>query len=319
MKKLISLSILMLLIMTACSNNNSKITIGILQPIEHSSLAEAREGFIDGLAEAGYDDSEVSFNYQNALGSDTDLKTYASDLVRTSDMVLGIGTGAAQALQTAAGNINSDLPIMFTAVTDPVGAGLVESMERVGGNICGTTDMNPIEQQIDLIKTVIKDVETVGIIYNASEQNSEVQANLAKVAIEDRGLQCEIMTVSQASDIALTVRDLCSRVQAIYIPTDNLLAANMSLVGQVVNEEKVLVVTGAGSMVTDGGHITLALDYYELGKLTGQMAEKILSKEENISDMSVGSLKVDDCVLTINYDNLAIIGIELPDSLKNKE
>lgn len=316
MKKFISLCLALLITisLSACGGNDDVIKVGILQPIEHDALSAAREGFVKGLSDNGYDDSKVEITYLNALNSDTDLKSMASELIRTSDIVLGIGTGAAQTLQSEASSVNSDIPIMFTAVTDPVEAGLVESASKSGGNLAGTTDMNPVEQQIQLVKEILPDAKDLGIIYTASEQNSEIQANLAKVEAEAEGLNVTIKTITSASEIQLTLRDLCSEVDAIFIPTDNTLAAAMPTVSAVCNEEKVLTVVGEPNLVNNGGCITLGIDYAALGELTGKMAAEVLDGS-NISDMALGSLSLDECTLAVNEESFNAIGVSIPSNL----
>lgn len=316
-RKLLMVALMATAITTLAGCGNNKIKIGILQPVEHSALSKAREGFIAGLAENGYGEDKVEINYQNALGENASLVSMSSSLVRKSDLVLGIATGAAQQLVASGAEINFTKPILFTAVTDPVDAELVTSLSNPGSNVTGTSDMNPVEAQIALIKEVLPSAKKVGILYTASEQNSEVQAQMAKTAAEAAGLTVVIKTISQASEIAAATTNLAKQVDSIYIPTDNLLASNMTLVGPAANNEKTLLVCGESSMVTNGGHITLSIDYFELGKITGKMAAEILNGKAT-STMNVPVYPLESCTIDINEDGLKAINVSLPQSIKDR-
>ena len=207
MKKMKLLPLLPLLLtpfaITGCS---SKTVIGILQPVEHNALGAAREGFIQGLKDGGL--SNFKINYRNAGGNDADLNTLAKDLVDTSALTLGIGTGASKALQGAQVNAGLDKPLMFTAVTDPVGAGLVASADNPSGYVCGTTDANPVEAQIALVKEFNPSASKVGIMYTQTEENSAVQSEQAKAAITAAGMSHDVRTCSNSSDIKFSVHIL---------------------------------------------------------------------------------------------------------------
>ena len=190
---LLATACLSLVSLTSCGG---KTKIGILQPVEHSALSAARLGFIEGLKEKGFEDGKnITIYYQNANDEPANQTQYAKSLTAKCDITLGIGTGSSQALQAAHVNSGSTKPILFTAVTDPVDAKLVASNDAPGGFITGTSDMNPVEAQIDLIKTCLPDVDKIGIIYTQSETNSKVQANLAKAEAEKYGISVVIETL----------------------------------------------------------------------------------------------------------------------------
>ena len=315
MKKMKLLTLLPLLLtpftLTGCSGQK---VIGILQPVNHDALGAAREGFEKGLKEGGLTNFKV--DYRNAEGKDADLQSLAKDLIDTSDLTLGIGTGAAKALQGAQVNAGLDKPLMFTAVTDPVGAGLVASADNPSGYICGTTDANPVEAQIALVKEFNPDAAKVGIMYTQTEENSAVQSDQAEAAIKAAGMASIVRTCTNSSDILATAEALVSSgVDAIYIPTDNNIAANMNAVKTAVQSQNVLVVCGEENILKQGGHVTLSIDYYQLGLSTGKMAAQILKGEKKATDFPVVAVPASDCEYVYSTKNMADAGLTMPQAL----
>lgn len=296
------------------------VKVGVLQLMSHDALGLATEGFKEGLIKAGYvENSTIEFVIKNPEGDETAMNTMANELVRTCDIVLGNATPAAVALQIAASNNGKkDLPILFTSVTDAVEAGLVASNEKPGGNITGTSDASAVEDQVKLVKEVLPEAKKLGIIYNVSEVNSRVQAEAAKKQAEDLGMEVEVKTVSEAGEITSTVSQLgIDGCEALFIPTDNLIANNMAAVAQGALQHKILVVAGEGSMVMNGGHITIAVDYKKLGEQTAELAVKIL-KGEKPADLAVVTQSLDELSFVANLENLEAIDVELPQSIKDK-
>ena len=285
------------------------VKIGILQQLEHGALDAARQGFIDALADNGYVEGEnLEIDYQNAQGDQSNLSTMSERFVNNhSDMVLAIATGAAQSIASK----TKDIPILFTAVTDPVDAGLVNSNENPGGNVTGTYDLNPIDAQIDLIKEVYPDTKTIGIVYCSGEDNSILQANQAKAYIESIGLEWVEGTVTNSNDVQQVTQSIVTKCDAIYIPTDNAYASAMAVVSGVVTESKTPVVAGAIEMVADGGLMTLGLNYYNLGYQTGEMAVRVLKDGADVSTMPVESLVKYDYY--INGEMAQALGLEVPE------
>ena len=285
------------------------VKIGILQQLEHGALDAARQGFIDALADNGYVEGEnLEIDYQNAQGDQSNLSTMSERFVNNhSDMVLAIATGAAQSIASK----TKDIPILFTAVTDPVDAGLVNSNENPGGNVTGTNDMNPIDAQIDLIKEVYPDTKTIGIVYCSGEDSSILQANQAKAYIESIGLEWVEGTVTNSNDVQQVTQSIVTKCDAIYIPTDNAYASAMAVVSGVVTESKTPVVAGAIEMVADGGLMTLGLNYYNLGYQTGEMAVRVLKDGADVSTMPVESLVKYDYY--INGEMAQALGLEVPE------
>ena len=319
MKKLsIVLPLLATSLLAGCkfgiSGNN--YTVGILQPVEHSALGAARQGFEDGLKAAGVTNFKI--NYRNAGGNDADLTTLAKNLVDDCDMTLGIGTGAAKALMGAEINAGYEKPLLFTAVTDPVGAGLVKSADNPSGFVCGTTDANPVEAQIALVKEFNASASKVGVMYTQTEENSKVQADQAEAAIKAAGMTADIKTCNNSSDIKATAEALVADgVNAIYLPTDNNIAANMNAVKQAAMANNVLVVCGEENMLKEGGHVTLSIDYYNLGLNTGKMAASIINKEKQPTDFKVEAVPASNCAYVYSSKNISDAGLSMPEAMKN--
>ena len=322
LKQILSVFLLVILalVFVGCKKIEN-VKIGILQPVEHDALGLAKKGFIDALAEKGYKEGEnLTIDYQNANGQENDLVTLAKSLTNKCDMTLGIGTGATVALQSAQVNSGSTKPIIFTAVTDAVTAGLVTSNAAPGGYITGSSDANPVEAQIDLIKECIPDADKVGILYTQSETNSEVQANQAQAQAEKVGLTVVRMTCTDTTDLAQVAERLCATegLDALYIPTDNLIAANMTTVKAAVEKYHILCVTGEEGIMAAGGHVTLSIDYYELGKKAGYMAANILKGEAKPESTPVQTMSISECKYVMCSENLTAAGITIPESVKEK-
>ena len=326
MKKL-SLTMLTLAVATlglaSCTGTQAKevdpIKVGILQPVEHPALEAAREGFKQGLEESGYK-GKVEFVYRNAGGKAADQTAFAKDLVSTCDMYLGIGTDASKDLKSAAEEKGLLKPLLFTAVTDPVDAGLVSSLANGTGFVTGTSDMQPIEAQIDLIQECIPTVDKVGILYTQSETNSVAQANQASTALTAKGITPVVQTCTGPSDVSAAAAALAGTagLDAIYIPTDNNIAANTDAVKTAVSSSGILVVTGEENMMKGCGHATLSIDYTALGKVTGEMAAQILKDNLVPGKLPVKVMTSSECNYVMSAANCADAHVTLPDSVLAK-
>lgn len=309
--------------MSACSSaptvtlpdKKEGFVIGILQPVEHPALGAAREGFEEGLKEklgAG----KFEIKYLNAGGNDADLQLDAQTLVDDCDMTFGIGTGAAQALKNSSLAKGVTKPVMFSAVTDPVDAKLVENKDAPEGFVTGSSDMNPVDDQIALIKEIIPTVSKIGILYTQSEINSKVQSDMAEAKAKALGLNVVVKTCQNTADITSTATALVQEeVQAIFIPTDNNIAANMNAVKSAADQAHVLVMCGEEGMIKSGGHVTLSINYKDLGKQTGTMAGDILLKNKTIKESPVRYMTSNECTYVLSSANLADAGITVPDSV----
>lgn len=293
------------------SKDTGKIRIGVIQLVEHAALDASYNGFVDALAAAGYVDGQnISIDYQNAQGEQANCNTIAQKFVNDRvDLILAIATPAAQAVA----NLTKDIPILITAVTDPETAQLVKSNERPGTNVTGTSDLTPCAAQIQLLKRILPDAKTVGMLFCSSEQNSYFQIALAKAECDRLGLKYADYTVSNPNEIQQVVQSMAGKVDAIYAPTDNMIAAGMVTVAQVATAAKLPVICGEEGMVDAGGLATYGIDYYALGKQTGVMAVNVLGGGKP-ADMPIQYLAGGE--LKVNETTRAALGITLPTDLK---
>ena len=295
---------------TACSSDSGMIKIGVSKMMTHDAMDAAEEGFVQALADKGYDESKVEFDFQNGQGETSNLNTIATQFVGNDvDLIFAIATPAAQAAMAQ----TSEIPIIGTAITDFAEAGLVNSNDNPDTNVSGTTDMNPIEEQIDLLLTLAPETKTVGFLYNSSEDNSVLQVGIAKAYVESLGLAWTEKTVSSTNEVQQATTAIVTECEAIYIPTDNIFASAMTTVGEVCNEAKIPVVAGADTMVMDGGLATLGLDYYNLGYQAGLMAVEVLEGAD-ISTMAIQGASEFNYV--INGATVDALGIEIPEELQ---
>lgn len=282
--------------------------IGAIQLMTHVALDQAYEGFVKYFEDQGYVNGEnITITYQNGQGETTNLSTIADQYIGDNvDLIFAVATPSAQA---AAGKTNT-IPIIGTAITDFAEAGLVDSNENPGTNVSGTNDMNPIEQQIDLMLELCPDVKTVGFLYNSSEDNSVLQTDIAKAYLETKGISWTERTVSGTNDVQQAVTSIVTECDAIYLPTDNVFASSMTIVSEVANAAKIPTICGESGMVQGGGFATLGINYFNIGYQAGEMALRVL-KGEDISKMPVeSSTNYDYC---FNADTAAAIGIAIPE------
>jgi len=318
MKKtvLAGIGLVSLLMLGACGSQDSASDdnmkhVGVLQLVQHASLDNAYEGFKEGLAEGGYKEGDnLKIDYQNAQNNQDNLKSMSEKLIKDDpDLLLGIATPAAQSLL----NATTDIPIAVTAVTDLKEAKLVKSDKEPGGNVTGTTDMVPIDKQVDLLLSIIPDAKTIGIMYNAGEANSKIQADLAEKALKKAGVDVKVKTANTTNDVQQVTESLASDVDGIYVPTDNTFASAAAVIGDVVKEKKLPLVAGSTEQINEGGLATVGIDYEALGKQTGKMAAKILDGDAKPADTPVES--ADTLKLVVNKDMAKALGID-PDSIK---
>ena len=298
---------------TAASSNDSEmVRIGISQLVEHPSLDQARKGFIRAFEENGYTEGEnLELDIQNAAGDQATATTIASSFASDNkDLVLAIATPAAQAAAQAI----TDIPVLFTAVTEPEVAGLVDSWDSPGANITGTSDLNPVKEQIGLIKELAPEAKSIGIVYSSGEVNSDVQVELAQEAAKELGLEVKLATVSNSAEVQQATDSL--DVDALYVPTDNNVVSALQSVIQIAEAKGLPVVVGEGDSVENGGVATYGLDYESLGYQTGMMALKILEDGADPASMPVETLT--EIQLIVNKSAAANMGIEIPAALLEK-
>lgn len=319
--KLAALLMVVMLLVTAagCSSAGKdadkapaedKLQIGIVQIVEHPSLNTIRESFIAQLAAKGYKDGEnIVIDYQNAQGDQTNLKTICQKFANNKyDMIVAIATPSAQA---AVGE-TKDIPIVFSACTDPVGSGLVPSLEKPGGNVTGTSDAISAEKIMELALRITPDMKTIGALYNSSETNSIAVVNNLKEYAKNNGLTVVDATVTNSSEVQQATASLAGKVDAIFSPIDNTVASAMPVVAKVANQAKVPVYVGADSMVKDGGLATYGINYEVLGQETANMAAEILNGK-NPGDIPV--MTMTDMDVYVNKTTAAAIGVTIPDDV----
>ena len=258
--------------------------IGISQFITHQSLDATREGFVDELAKQGYvEGKNIEIDLQNAQGEQRNLKTISQQLAESSDVVLAIATPSAQSLA----NTTQTTTVIFSAVTDPVSAKLVESREHPGGNVTGTSDQSSdaISTQINLIKKVLPKAKTIGILYTQSEPNSVVQKDEAKRLLEEKGFTVVEKTILDSNNVKAAAESLMAEVDMVFVPTDNIISSTMETVKQVSIKHKVPVFGGSTEMIAVGGLYNYGTNYEELGRQTARMLIRVLKgeKPENIA------------------------------------
>lgn len=318
--KLIVLAAAVAALGSGCSGGNNEgaapekdiPTVGIIQYMDHAALDAAKEGFVDALADNGFVDGDtVNIDLQNAQGDQSNLGTISDRFVSNNvDLVLAIATPATQAI---AGK-TTEIPILATAVTDYEAARLVDSNEAPGGNVTGTTDMNPVKEQIDLLVKLVPDAKTVGVLYTSSEDNSILQAKMAKEAIEKLGLKYVEATVTNSNDVQQATQSIVEQCDAIYIPTDNVFASAMPVVNGITTISKTPVINGEVGQVEAGGLATLGNNYYDLGYQTGLMAIKVLKGEAEPATMPIEAAAKFD--YAINGTVAEQIGITIPADLQ---
>ena len=288
--------------------------IGISQFITHQSLDATREGFVDELAKQGYiEGKNIEIDLQNAQGEQRNLKTISQQLAESSDVVLAIATPSAQSLA----NTTQTTPIIFSAVTDPVSAKLVESREHPGGNVTGTSDQSSdaISIQINLIKKVLPKAKTIGILYTQSEPNSVVQKDEAKRILEEKGFTVVEKTILDSNNVKAAAESLMTEVDMVFVPTDNIISSTMETVKQVSIKHKVPVFGGSTEMVAVGGLYNYGTNYEELGRQTTRMLIRVLKgeKPENIAVELPEKLE-----LNTNQEMADALGIDIS-KLEGKE
>ena len=281
------------------------VSIGISQIVSHPSLDAARDGFKAALADAGYD---VDWMEQNAQGDQSVAASIAGTFASEDlDMVLAIATPTA----IAAAQAITDIPVLFTAVTDPVGSALVESMDAPGGNVTGTSDAVDVADLLELVTRISPDAETVGIVYNAGEPNAVTQVEWAEEAADELGLTIELATADTSGAVQQAADSL--DVDAFFVITDNTVVSALETLIQVAEDKSIPVIASEGDSVARGAIATIGIDYYSLGYQTGEMAVRLLSGE---ADAATTPVEVQtDLALYLNTGAAERMGVTIPDDL----
>ena len=290
---------------TAASDGEKSYKIGVLQLTQHAALDAANEGFVAALDASGI---SYTIDQQNANNDQSACSTIASKLVGDNDdLIYVIATPAAQAVAA----VTTEIPIVGCAITDYAASGLVADNEKPGGNLTGTSDMNPVDDQIAMLQKVLPEAKHVGMLYCTAESNSLLQIEMAEAACDKAGLTHERFTVSSSNEVQSVVESMISKVDAGYSPTDNTIAAAAAQVGQICKEGKLPFVTGEENMCMGMGICTLSIDYTELGKMAGEMAVKILTEGADPADMAIETESGDQLKVIKNEEMAEALGIDL--------
>lgn len=287
--------------------------VGVVQIVQHDALDSANKGFVDALKEKGYEEGKnIKFDQQNAQGEQANAQTITKQFADSNkDLIFAIATPAAQ----AAYNSTKDIPIVFTAVTDPVSAEIAKDWKSSGTNVTGTSDKVPVEDQVKLMKKLLPDAKTIGVIYNTSETNSVVQLNELKSAAEKEGLSIKEIGVTNVNEINQNLASALGQIDVLYTPTDNTVASAYSLVGQLCLNANKPIIGAEEAVVMKGGLATIGIDYYKLGKEAGYKAAEVLDGKKP-SDVEITTLS--EMAFTINEDVAKKLNITIPEDI-NKD
>ena len=289
------------------ASEDTKYTVGICQLVQHDALDAATQGFKDALTDALGDD--VVFDEQNAQNDSNTCSTIVNSFVSSDvDLILANATPALQAAVAA----TDEIPILGTSVTEYGVALEIEGFTgTVGGNISGTSDLAPLDGQADMIQELFPDAETVGLLYCSAEANSQYQVDTIKEYLEDKGFTCKYYAFSDSNDISAVVTTATSEVDVIYVPTDNTVASNTELINNICQPAGIPVVAGEEGICSGCGVATLSISYYDLGYATGEMAVRILSEGEDISEMEIEYAP--NFTKKYNVEICEALGVAVPD------
>ena len=287
------------------ASSSGTYRIGVLQLTQHAALDASNEGFIAALDDAGI---SYEADQQNANNEQSACTTIASTFVNDGvDLILAIATPAAQACL----NATTEIPIVGTAITDFAASGLVKDNDAPGGNVTGTSDMNPVVDQIDLLHQLAPEAKKVGLLYCTAESNSKIQIELAAAELKKLGIEGVEYTASSSNEVQQVVESMMGKVDAIYTPTDNTIASAMTVIASIANEHKVPTVCGEVAHVEAGGLASLSINYEELGRRAGEMAVRILTEGAEPAAMPIESMGAAECDLVYNGQTAEALGIDV--------
>lgn len=290
---------------------DKKVKVGITQIVEHPALDSIRKGIVDQLADEGFKDKEtMELEYLNAQNDMNNVATIAQQMVADKkDIIIPITTPSAQAVAQKA----KDIPVVFSAVTDPVAAKIVPALEKPAEYVTGTSDVSPMDKQVQLVKEFVPSLKTLGVIYNTGEVNAEVQVGMIEEAAKALGIKVEKAGVSSSNEVKQRAESIVGKVDAILIPVDNMVVSSFEALLTVAKASKIPVFASDSDTVKRGAVATYGIDYYKLGRQTGVMAARVL-KGEKPGSIPVETLK--DVQLIVNEAAAKAAGLSVPDKLK---
>ncbi len=289
------------------------VTVAVTAIVEHPALDAARDGVKAALAEAGFKEGDnLKFVYQSAQGNPATAAQIARQFVgENPDVIVPISTPSAQAVVSA----TRDIPVVFTAVSDPVGAQLVKSMEKPGGNVTGISDMSPVAEHIKLIREIMPNIKKLGYLYNPGETNSVSLLKALKAAAAKDNIEIVESTATKSADVKSAAEALVGRADAMYIPTDNTVVSALESAVGVADESKLPLFTADTDSVKRGALAALGFNYFDVGKQTGEVVVRIL-KGEKPGDIPVEIAKGTN--LVVNLDAAKKMGVTIPQSVLDR-
>ena len=310
LEKLATICIIIILCFMFSNAFAQNYKIAVSQIVEHPALDATRQGLLDGLKAKGYEEGKnLTFTFQTAQGNPAIGVQIARQFVgEKPDVLVGIATPTAQALAAA----TKTIPVVFTAVTDPLGAKLVRNLEHPGGNVTGLSDLTPVAQHVDLMQELVPDLKAIGVVYNPGEANAVALVNLLKKAAKEKNIAVVEGTAMKSADVQSAARIIASKVQVIYAPTDNTVASAIDALVGAANQAKIPVVGGSTSFIENGAIASLGFDYYQVGVQTADFIEAIF-KGKKPGDIPVSFAKGSD--LFLNLPAAEKLGIKLPEAM----
>ena len=295
------------------SGNSGKMKVGVVQIVQHPALDESNKGFVDALNESGLKD-KIEIDQQNAQGDQSNLRSIANRFVSGDyKLIAAISTPAAQAMA----NATNKIPIICTAIADFENAKLMKSEKQPDSNVTGTHDRGPLDKQVALIKEIQPNIKKLGIIYNSSEINSVIQAQKLKDACKPLGIDVIELTVNSVNDVQQVAEGfLGGKVDAIFVPTDNIIASSIPTLMAVVNKEKIPVYGAEQGHVKSGVLASESISFYDIGHRAGEMAAEILKGNKTVKDFPVEG--ADKSKLYINKNEMDTLGIKIPQSVLDR-
>ncbi len=296
--------------MAACtakaeSNESEKLRVGIIQIVDNGAFEDMRNGFMARLEELGYTEDKIEFEYKNAQGDMTNLNSICQDMVNKKvDLIAAIATPAAQAIV----NMESDIPVIFISLSNPVAAGVITEMETPDKNATGTSNAIPINEIFELSDKLTPGMETYGLIYNTGEVNSINTINSAKEYLDSRDLKYVETTVASSADVQQAALALVDKVDAIFVPNDSVVQSAMAQVAEAAKEAGIPVYGSSAVMVDSGAFATISIDDVQIGAISADMADKVF-KGTPISE--IPAIVVSEFTTVINIKTAETIGIEL--------
>ncbi len=289
------------------------VTVAVTAIVEHPALDAARKGVLDALTAAGYKEGEnLKFVFESAQGNPATAAQIARQFAGDEpNVIVPISTPSAQAVVSS----TRDIPVVFTAVSDPLGAQLVKNMDKPGGNVTGLSDMSPVGEHIALIKEILPNVKTIGYLYNSGEANSVSLLAALKAEAAKAGITVVESAATKSAEVQGAARALVGRADAIYIPTDNTIISALEGAVAVAEESKLPLFTADTDSVSRGSIAALGFNYYDVGKQTGEIVVRVL-KGENPGDIAVKTAAGSD--LVINKAAAAKMGVTLPESVVSR-